>query len=127
VQVWRGATRVSVSDRERTIADALVDPTWVGGARHLIDIVRAYRASSDWNPTQLLIRVAEVARGSAYKRLGYLAEDVIDGGGEIIDACLKAKSKGTIKLDPSIATRGRLIKRWGIWVNAGVADREEPT
>jgi predicted transcriptional regulator of viral defense system len=125
VQIWRGATRVSVSDRERTIADALVDPTWVGGARHLMDILNAYRRGPDWSPTKLLARMAELGRGAAYKRLGYLAENVVDGGRTIVDACLKAKTKGAIKLDPAVAAPGRLVKRWGLWVNAGLSKSDE--
>jgi predicted transcriptional regulator of viral defense system len=125
VQVWRGATRVSVSDRERTIADAMVDPTWVGGARHLIDILNAHRRGPDWNPPKLLARMAELGRGAAYKRLGYLAENVVDGGRALIDACLKARTKGAIKLDPAVAAPGRLVKRWGLWVNAGLSASEE--
>jgi predicted transcriptional regulator of viral defense system len=125
VPVWRGSTRVLVSDRERTIVDALVDPAWVGGARHLVDILRAYRRSPDWNPARLLARMAELRRGAAYKRLGYLAEKLLDGGSALIAACLQAKMAGASKLDPSVATHGRLVKRWGLWVNVALRDSEE--
>jgi len=125
VQVWRGPTRVSVSDRERTIVDALIDPSWVGGARHLIEILVAYRRGPDWSPAKLLARMAELGRGAAYKRLGFLAEEVLDGGQPLVSACLDAKTAGTIKLDPTVPARGRLVKRWGLWVNAGLAEGEE--
>jgi predicted transcriptional regulator of viral defense system len=125
VQVWRGATRVAISDRERTIADALIDPAWVGGVRHLIEILIAYRRGAEWNPTKLLARMAELGRGAAYKRLGFLAEKVLDAGEAVVAACLAAKASGTIKLDPGVAGSGPLVKRWGLWVNVRLAGDEE--
>jgi len=95
------------------------------GTRHLVDIFRAYRRSPDWNPAKLLARMAELRRGAAYKRLGYLAEELLDGGSALIDACLQAKMAGAIKLDPSVATHGLLVKRWGLWVNVALRDSEE--
>lgn len=124
VRVWRGPTRVLVSDRERTLGDALVDPSWVGGARHLIEILVAYRRGPDWSPPKLLARLAELGRGAAYKRLGFLAEEVLDGGEALVSACLEAKTAGTIKLDPAVPARGRLVKRWGLWVNATLGEEE---
>jgi predicted transcriptional regulator of viral defense system len=125
VQIWRGAARVAISDRERTIADALTDPGWVGGVRHLVEILIAYRRSPEWNPTKLLKRMAELGRGAAYKRLGFLAEKVLDAGETVVAACMGEKSSGTIKLDPGVAGEGPLVKRWGIQVNVRVTADEE--
>jgi predicted transcriptional regulator of viral defense system len=116
---------VSVSDRERTIADALVDPAWVGGVRHLIEILSAYRRGPDWSPSKLLLRMKELGRGSAYKRLGFLAEEVLDEQPLLVAACLQAKTTGVIRLDPAVSSRGHMVKRWGLWVNANVADGQD--
>lgn len=124
-QVWRGPIRVSVSDRERTIADALVDPGWVGGMRHLIEILATYRRGPDWSPEKLLARVNEIGKGSAYKRLGFLAENVLGGEPSIVAACSRAKSTGAIKLDPAISSRGHLLRRWGLWVNTTVVEEDD--
>ena len=124
-QVWRGPLRVSVSDRERTIVDALVDPAWVGGVRHLIEILAAYRRGPDWSPSKLLLRMKELGRGSAYKRLGFLAEEVLDEQPSLVAACLQAKTTGVIKLDPAVSSRGHMVKRWGLWVNANVAEGQD--
>ncbi len=118
--VWRGPVRVAVSDRERTIADALIAPDWVGGSRHLIEILTNYKQSTHFSPTKLLARVAELGKGSAYKRLGFLVERLFGADDVIVPACLKGKSAGVIKLDPAIASRGKLVKRWGLWVNIEV-------
>jgi predicted transcriptional regulator of viral defense system len=124
-QVWRGPLRVSVSDRERTIADSLIDPAWVGGVRHLVEILGTYRHGPDWNPPKLLSRMEELGRGAAYKRLGFLTEDVLGGEPSIIEACLRAKTAGAIKLDPAVSSRGRLVKKWGLWVNARTSEHED--
>jgi predicted transcriptional regulator of viral defense system len=124
-QVWRGPLRVSVSDRERTIADGLVDPSWVGGVRHLIEILATYRSGPDWSPPKLLTRMKELGRGAAYKRLGFLAEQVLGGEPTLVAACSRAKATGAIKLDPAISSRGHLVKRWGLWVNANVSEAED--
>jgi len=125
-QVWRGQLRVSVSDRERTIADALVDPTWVGGIRHLSEILTTYRRGPDWSPSKLLMRMKELGRGSAFKRLGFLAEELLDEQSALVTACTQAKTSGVIRLDPAISSRGHLVKKWGLWVNTSLADDQAP-
>jgi predicted transcriptional regulator of viral defense system len=115
--IWRGRERIAVSDRERTIADALALPSWVGGIRHLAEILRSYRFAREWNPNRLLERVGEVDSGAAFKRLGYLVETVLSGEPVLVDAALARRSAGVVKLDPAVAGRGRLTKRWGLWLN----------
>jgi len=124
--VWRGRERVAVSDRERTLADALAAPGWVGGVRHLADLLPAYRESRHWNPTRLLNRVDELGRGAAFKRLGFLAEMLLPGAEQVVRVCLAKRTAGIIKLDPSVSTRGRLNKRWGLWVNIPLHERAGP-
>jgi predicted transcriptional regulator of viral defense system len=118
--VWRGAERVPVSDREQTLADALASPGWVGGARHLADMLATYRASPEWNPTRLLDAVRAVGIGSALKRLGYLAEMLWPHEAAIPAAARKRLSAGLVKLDPAVRAPGRISKRWGLRVNAAV-------
>ena len=120
VSIWRGKERVAVSDRERTIADALVSPDWVGGVRHLLGILAAYRESREWNPEKLLQRLKERGRGSAFKRLGYLAEALWPDVREVVDAAWTRRTSGLIKLDPSVKSRGKISKRWGMWVNVSL-------
>jgi predicted transcriptional regulator of viral defense system len=120
---WRATERVPLSSRERTIADALVDPRWVGGVRHLADIFRAYRDGKSWKPDELLAEVAKRSSGAAFKRLGYLAETLGIDSVQIAETALNRRSTGIVRLDPAIRTRGRLLKRWGLWINASV--REE--
>jgi predicted transcriptional regulator of viral defense system len=115
--VWRGSERVAASDRERTIVDALVHPSWVGGMRHLVEIMTTYRESREFAPKKLLGRAEESATGSAFKRLGFLAERLWPDERAIIEVAYKHRSKGVIRLDPAVKSRGAMSKRWGLWAN----------
>src|SRR5580658_1258148 len=120
-EVWRGPERVSVSDRERTIVDALIDPSWVGGVRHLNEMLVSYRESPHFDVAKLLVRLEEVGSGAAYKRMGYLAEVLWPDVTAVIDAARARRTKGVIRLDPSVKSRGRMNKRWGLWINVTVS------
>ncbi len=125
--VWRGRNRVSVSDRERTIADALLHPEWVGGIRHLAEMMTTYWESAERNPTRLLKSLDRLGRGAAFKRFGYLAEALWPEAGEVVETARARLSAGFIKLDPSVASRGRLNNRWGLSVNVSLNDQARPT
>ena len=120
--IWRGRERVAVSDRERTIADALAVPAWVGGVRHLSDILRAYRGSGAWNPAKLLTRVGESGSGAAFKRLGFLAERLLDGEEVLVKEAFARRTTGVVRLDPGVPARGRLSARWRLWANVTLQD-----
>lgn len=114
---WRGTVRVKVSDRERTLADGLANPDWVGGVRHLIEMLSTYKRSEHWNPTKLLAALAAYPRGAAYKRLGYLVENALGGDDVLIKAALDHRSSGVIRLDPQVRTTGKILTRWGLRLN----------
>ena len=120
--VWRGSTRVPVSDPERTIVDALIDPTWVGGIRHLADALLAYHESPRRDLRKLARTLEHLGRGAAIKRMGFLAERLWPAEKDLIAVAIEHRSTGVIKLDPSVKTRGRLDKRWGLWVNTTVGE-----
>jgi predicted transcriptional regulator of viral defense system len=122
--IWRGRERVPVSNRERTIADGLVTPAWLGGIRHLAEILGGYRRSTFWSPDRLLAELSRIGTGAAFKRLGFLAETLGLDTPEFVAAARARRTTGNIRLDPTIRGRGRLLKRWGLWVNATVGDGE---
>lgn len=121
--IWRGRERAAVSSPERTIADALVTPAWLGGIRSLADILVNYRRDT-WNPGKLQDELSALKVGAAFKRLGYLLEALSLNAPDLVALALKERTSGNVKLDPSIRTRGRLLKRWGLWVNATVGRGE---
>jgi len=120
--MWRGSERVPLSSPERTIADGLVDPSWVGGVRHLACILRAHRESKTWRTEKLIAELEAIGTGAAYKRIGFLVEALGLDAPAIIDIAAVRKTTGIVKLDPAIRSRGRLLKCWGIWVNAALGE-----
>ncbi len=118
--VWRGAQRVAVSDRERTIVDGLVHPKWVGGVRHLAEIFTTYRESKEFDSKKLAAQAEEHATGSAFKRLGYLAERLWPNEKAIVDLAYENRTTGIIRLDPTVTSRGKMSKRWGLWANVTI-------
>jgi predicted transcriptional regulator of viral defense system len=124
-QVWRGSERVPASDRERTIVDILRNPELGGGIRHVADILREYGTRSDPDFTKLIVRANEAANGATWKRLGYLAEILWPDQYEIIKEATKHRTAGNVKLDPTVRARGKLARRWNLWVNVRIAQDTE--
>lgn len=124
--VWRGAERVPVSDRELTVVDCLRHPALCGGIRHLVDILHEYGSS----PERDFSRLAGVARamgsGAAWKRLGYLAERLWPDEAALLEEAAKRLTTGYARLDPAVRRKGKLVRRWRLWVNVPV-DGEAPT
>jgi predicted transcriptional regulator of viral defense system len=117
---WRGREQVMVSGRELTLADSLANPEWMGGLRHLADVLVAYRESSHWQPKKLLERMMERGSGAGFKRLGWLAEQLLTDDRELIAVCMANKTAGLVALDPAVKAPGHIVKRWGLRVNVDV-------
>ena len=122
---WRGAQRVAVSDRERTLTDALIHPSWVGGVRHLVELFANYRESEAFDSGKLAATATAHATGAAFKRLGYLAERLWPDETALIELSLAKRSAGVISLEPAVKSRGRMSKRWGLWVNVAVDSTDD--
>lgn len=120
VKVWRGAERVDVSSPERTLIDCLNAPELGGGGRHLAQMLREYGESDKMDLKRLLSVARTSASGAAWKRLGYLAEGLWPEDSTVPTAAKRHLSAGLARLDPTIAKRGRLFKRWRLWVNVDV-------
>lgn len=117
VSVWRGAERVPVSGRERTLIDCLRSPELGGGIRHLAQMLQEYGRSSE-RDFKRLIEVAEgAASGAAWKRLGYLGELLWPQDTTLAEHARRHATTGNIRLDPAISKRGKLVKRWRLWLN----------
>lgn len=120
VEAWRGSTRVNVSSPERTLVDAFRHPDWVGGVRHLAEILLTYSGLGADAEDRLVGELERYGNGAAHKRAGYIAEMVWPEAVGLIEAARGGVTTGVIKLDPAIARRGRMVKRWGLWINATI-------
>ncbi|MCP4305505.1 MAG: hypothetical protein GY788_11630 [bacterium] len=124
--VWRGQTRIAVSDVHRTIVDMLDDPAIGGGIQHVADCFDQYMKRSDSDPEKLIAYAQRLGNGAVFKRLGFLAERHPQGQFLVKEA--KARlTKGHAKIDPALAC-DRLVTRWRLrvppsWLKGGHNDR----
>lgn len=119
--VWRGRTRVNVSDPSRTIADIVSDPSLGGGIRHVTDVLETYFEGEYLDEDLLTGYVKRLGNRTAFKRLGYLAETIDVGSPDFVQCCRDHMSSGTSLLDPSLPARGPYLRRWNLRVNANVS------
>ena len=112
--VWRGSSKILISDVHRTIVDILNNPTTGGGIQHVADCLAAYLKRSDRNDN-LLIKYTEIfGNGAIFKRLGFLVEHQRSSS-LLADQCLTRLTKGNSKIDPTMECP-RLISKWNLWV-----------
>ena len=112
--VWRGSTRVSISDPARTLIDMLAMPEIGGGIDHVTECLAAF-----WKvgarDGELLIRYAEqYGNGAIFKRLGFLAETRLHAP-DLAAACRVRLTQGYARLDPTLICK-QLVTAWRLWV-----------
>lgn len=118
--VWRGTQQVRLSGIERTVADALADPSWVGGFRHLVDILNSSINNARFDLDRLHAELTANKSGAAFKRFGYLVETLWPQRSDLISILYPHRTAGVVRLDPKLPKRGKLNKRWLLWVNTTV-------
>lgn len=121
--VWRGQVRVEVSDPSRTIVDVLDDPRLGGGIRNVAHVLGEYMVSSHRDDDLLISYAVHLGNRTVFKRLGYLIEQRGIDAQALVEACLSRRSSGVTVLDPSVKTPGRILRRWGLRINVGLAER----
>lgn len=112
--VWRGQTKIAVSDIHRTIIDMLNDPALGGGMQHVAGCFDRYLQRRDSDDATLVAYADRIDNGAIFKRLGFLAEQH-QLGKSLITACKDRLTKGYAKLDPTLDC-SRLVTRWRLWV-----------
>ena len=118
--VWRGQAKIMVSDPSRMIIDILNDPKTGGGIRNVLLMIKEYFNGKDKNDDLLIEYLSRFKNRVLYKRLGYLIElNKIDAA-RVLEICRKNISSGFSKLDPSIAKKGRIMRRWNLIINASL-------
>lgn len=123
--VWRGGTRVKVSDPARTLIDMLADPTLGGGIRNVADMLASLLKEYPKEVAKLADYAASLGVGAVYKRLGYLLQRDHPDQSALIAACQANLSSGYAKLDPALPS-DRLITAWRVWVSASELREAKP-
>ena len=120
--VWRGQTKIAISDMHRTIVDMLDDPTSGGGIQHVADCLGNYLKRPDRNDGRLIEDAERLGNGAVFKRLGFLADHLPEGE-PLIAPCQDRLTTGNARLDPSLEA-SRLISKWRIWIPTSWAIRK---
>lgn len=119
--IWLGSKAVDVADPSRTVIDLLDLPSFGGGARHTVDVVRAYWRSEHRNAALLLEYAKRYGRGTVFKRLGFIAELAnVPIDERWLRECREHMSAGVANLDPDGPARGKIVSRWRLRINIPV-------
>lgn len=112
--IWRGRSKILISDVHRTIIDMLNDPALGGGIQHVADCLNAYLKKPDRDDKLLIEYGDRLGNGAVFKRLGFLIERALDAS-NLADECRARLTKGNAKLDPLLECP-RLISKWRLWI-----------
>ena len=117
--IWRGQTKLFVSDPYKTILDIIDDPYLGAGLQHTIDCIREFKQqfSKQSDQDQLLDYAIKIGNGALFKKLGFLAEK-LDFEQSFIDACAEHITTGYARLDKNMEDK-RLVTRWRLWIPKG--------
>lgn len=115
--IWRGGTRVQITDPARTLIDMLADPALGGGIRHVAEMLTTLLQDYPKDAAKLADYASKLGIGSVFKRLGYLLQRDHNDQEALLAACQTQLSTGYAKLDPSLPA-DRLVTHWRVWVPA---------
>ncbi len=119
--LWRGSTKVAVSDPARTLIDLLAAPGTGGGIDHVAECLGNYLRHKT-AARDLLIRYAEqFGNGVLFKRLGFLADTRLHDR-MLAEACRARLTQGYAALDPALPG-SHLVTAWRVWVPGHWKDR----
>lgn len=120
---WSDGAEFRITDREKTVLDALDRPDLCGG----LPVVAGALASSDgldWDKMDKYLTLFE--SGAIYKRLGYLAETLEVPVRDTIPRLAgwrRQCTKGVALLDPRGPRKGPIDTRWRVRINASGLER----
>jgi predicted transcriptional regulator of viral defense system len=116
-KAWIDERPFMVTDREKTIVDALDLPRLAGGMGIVSEALRS--AWPQLDEKRLRAYAVRIGNSAVAKRLGFLME--VHGVGDA-EALRKAArlAPGYPALDPTLPSKGTYNRRWGLLVNAKV-------
>lgn len=124
--VWRGQTKIAVSDPSRTLIDVLDDPGLGGGIRHVAEMLGHYFESEHREDDRLLDYAERLGNRTVFKRLGFLVETLSLPAPQLAQASHDRQSSGLTALDPTVAQPGHIVKRWNLRVNVALKPAGQP-
>jgi len=122
--VWRKEKKLAVSDPTRTIVDMLSSPWTGGGIEHVIDCFKQYLKSEHVDAEKLIAYADRLRNAAVFKRLGFLAEQLLAADHPLVTDCKARLSKGNAQLDPALKG-DKLVTRWRLFVPSALSFQKE--
>ncbi len=119
-----GTYRINISDREKTLVDALDHSEYCGG---ILETAKSLWNAREKVSMKKIVKYAETAGNTAIiKRLGYLMENLnLNADSQILSEMREMISPGMSALDPTSAKRGTYNTRWNLLLNVSKETLEE--
>jgi predicted transcriptional regulator of viral defense system len=116
--------KVNVSDREKTLVDALDHPEYCGG---ILEVAKSLLNAKDKVSMEKIVSHAERMGNTAIvKRFGCLLESLnISVDSEILSKMRRMISPGMSALDPTCPKKGTYNTRWNLFLNISKETLEE--
>lgn len=115
-----GDKQASVTDREKTILDALDHPEYCGG---MVEVAKALVAGwKECDPGKVMDYAVQMKNSAVFKRLGYLLELHGLADSRYLDRLRKRLRPGYAKLEPLNPFRGPHCGRWWLRLNLELQD-----
>jgi predicted transcriptional regulator of viral defense system len=109
---------VVVSDREKTLVDALDHPEYCGGIDEVKKAITY--AKVDWG--KVITYAEKMGNGAIYKRMGFLLEEMrVPVSKEIIEDIRRRLTAGYAPLYPTAGKNGKYNTRWNIQINTKIS------
>lgn len=109
---WIENNKIAISDPHKTVLDFLCFPE-AFSSQSMLDIVKSYLNSKEKDILTLTGYTKNIKNKAALKRLGFLLEYLNSDAYDLIQYCLKNKSKGNSPLS-TITTCNKIISRWSL-------------
>lgn len=115
-----GMHEISVSDKEKTLVDALDHPEYCGGIEEVAKCLYNAKGEVEWD--KILDYAKTMGNGAVFKRLGYLAEAMeLRLSDEIMRKIRAGVTTGYSPLSPGGRREGKHDSRWNLILNADVS------
>ena len=88
--------------------------------RHITEIVNQYFEGEYKDEKKLLAYIKQLNNRTIYKRLGYIIETLNLKFPNTIEVCRSNLSKGYSTFDPTVSTKGHILRRWNLRVNVTI-------
>lgn len=116
--IWMGSGKIEMADAHRLIIDILDDPSFGGGGRHSVDIMREYLRTGKCDGAILMDYATRFGKGTVFKRMGFLMEALKAPVTKAwLEECRSRITQGISDLDPAGPKQGRIVTRWNLRIN----------